>query len=53
MRDNRDEIIKADLDKSLRYSSPSITTDVMQWYTRMGEELSSAMPKKVGSPIYR
>lgn len=52
MRSNQDKITKADFDKSLRRSRPSITKDVMQWYTRMGEELSSAMPKKTSRLLY-
>ncbi|NIP61550.1 MAG: AAA family ATPase, partial [Nitrosopumilaceae archaeon] len=52
MRNNATKISSNDFAEGLKQVSPSITTDVIEWYNTIRESISNVVPKKIDKTFY-
>ena len=52
MRNNSTKISSNDFAEGLKQVSPSITTDVIEWYNTIRESISNVVPKKIDKTFY-
>ena len=52
MRENRDRISNTDFAVALKRVSPSITSEMRQWYASVGESISNVIPQRTDKVFY-